>query len=73
MIAERQGRFDQALGYYAEALRLHPEQAWLHEQTGRVLVRLGRPADARTHFERAVELEPNRESARKALGELPTS
>jgi tetratricopeptide (TPR) repeat protein len=70
-IAERQGQLDQALGHYLEALCIHPEQAWLHEQRGHVLEELGRPAEARICFEKAIELDPKRESARKALAGLP--
>jgi tetratricopeptide (TPR) repeat protein len=72
-IAEQQGRLDQALGYYGEALRLHPDQAWLHEQMGRVLAKLGRPSGARACFEKAIELDPKRESARQALASLPAT
>ena len=70
-VAERRGQPENALKYFDEALLLRPEQAWLHEQTGRVLAKLGRPAEARARFEKALELEPKRESARQALGELP--
>jgi tetratricopeptide (TPR) repeat protein len=70
-IAERQGRLDQALAYFGEALRLHPEQAWLQEKTGHVLAMLGRPIEARACFEKAINLDPKRESARQALGALP--
>jgi tetratricopeptide (TPR) repeat protein len=70
-IAERQGRLDQALGYFGEALRLHPEQAWLQEKTGHVLATLGRPIEARACFEKAINLEPKRESAREAMAALP--
>jgi tetratricopeptide (TPR) repeat protein len=70
-IAERQGRFEQTLGYYEEALRLHPEQSWLHEQAARILAKLNRPADARAQLEKALELDPKRDSARQALAALP--
>ena len=70
-IADRQGSSEAALKYFEAALRLHPEQAWLQEQTGSVLLKLARPADARGRFEKALELEPKRESARKALEALP--
>jgi Flp pilus assembly protein TadD len=70
-IAERQGQAEAALKLFDEALRLRPEQAWLHEQTGRLLVKLGRPIDARARFEQSLQLEPKRESARQALAELP--
>ena len=70
-VAERRGQPENALKYFDEALLLRPEQAWLHEQTGRVLAKLGRPAEARARFEKSLKLEPKRESARQALGELP--
>jgi tetratricopeptide (TPR) repeat protein len=72
-IAERRGELEQALGYYEEALSLHPEQAWLHEQTGHVLAKLGRTAGARACFEKAIELDAKRESARQALAALPAT
>jgi tetratricopeptide (TPR) repeat protein len=70
-IAERQDQPDSALNLFDEALLLRPDQAWLYEQTGSVLVKLGRPADARARFEKALALEPKRESARQAMAGLP--
>jgi tetratricopeptide (TPR) repeat protein len=42
------------------AVELAPDQDRLHYELGLVLLRLGRPADARDAFERAVELNPER-------------
>jgi tetratricopeptide (TPR) repeat protein len=72
VIAERQDQPESALKLFDEALLLRPEQAWLYEQTGRVLVKLGRPAEARARFEKALGIEPERESARQALAGLPS-
>ena len=72
-LAERQEQFEEALKDFEEALQLHPGQAWLEETTAKVLVRLNRPAEARVRLEKALALEPGRESARQALAGLPAA
>jgi Flp pilus assembly protein TadD len=69
-LAERQQQLAAALQDFEEALQLRPDQSWLEEKTGLVLGRLGRPAEARRHLEKALALEPSRESARQALAGL---
>ena len=49
--------------------RMHPP-AQVHRHRGLALQGLGRTADARAAFERALELDPDLEEARAALGEL---
>jgi Flp pilus assembly protein TadD len=72
-LAEQQDQFGAALKDFEEALQLHPGQAWLEETTAKVLVRLNRPAEARVRLEKALALEPGRESARRALAGLPAA
>lgn len=69
-IAERQDQPEAAVKLFDEALLVRPDQAWLYEETGLALVKLGRPAEARARFEKALELEPKRDSARQALTAL---
>ena len=50
------GDFEGALAKYQDAVARHPEDAEAHSNLGQVLVRLGRPAEAVPHFDRAIEL-----------------
>jgi Flp pilus assembly protein TadD len=50
------GDFEGALSQYQEAVSRHPEDAESHSNLGQVLVRLGRPAEALPHFDRAIAL-----------------
>lgn len=50
------GDFEGALAKYQEAVARLPEDAETHSNLGQVLVRLGRPAEALPHFDRAIEL-----------------
>jgi tetratricopeptide (TPR) repeat protein len=75
-VHESLGNLDTCLGLYQEALRLDPGQAWGHARVGRILVRLGRVAEAIPYLDRAQEfgawdpytLEELRR-ARKAMGD----
>ena len=74
------GDFEGALAKYQDAIARHPEDAEAHSNLGQVLVRLGRPAEALPHFDRAIELIQgrwayhfNRARALRLLGRLDES
>ena len=74
------GDFENALAKYQDAVARHPEDAETHSNLGQVLVRLGRPAEALPHFDRAIELIQgrwayhfNRARALRLLGRLDES
>lgn len=74
------GDFESALRKYQDATARNPEDAEAHSNLGQVLVRLGRPAQALPHFDRAIELIQgrwayhfNRARALKLLGRLDES
>ncbi len=69
-IAEKGDDFAGASAHYEAAARLKPDHAGAQYASGRMLVRLDKKADARRRFEAALQLNPNLESARKALTEL---
>lgn len=52
---ERAFRLDQALGAYRKAIALDPELAEAHLRMGRVLLAMGRPAEAEAAFTRVPE------------------
>lgn len=69
-IAERGEDFASALGHYEAADKLRPGQAGTILASGRMLAKLGRTDEARARFEAALKINPELESAKKALAEL---
>ena len=74
------GDVEGALKKYQDAIARNPEDAEAHSNLGQVLVRLGRPAEALPHFDRAIALIEgrwayhfNRARALKLLGRLDES
>jgi Flp pilus assembly protein TadD len=74
-IASKDENYAEALVHYEAAANLKPSHAGVQAGCGRVLVKLGRKDEARARFEAALKLNPELESAKKALAELdkPTS
>ena len=60
LVAERQGRQQDARKYLERALAAAEDYVDVHIALGRVEAGAGRRAEARRHFERAVELDPSR-------------
>lgn len=69
-IAEQSEDFAAALAQYETAAQLRPKSAGLQVAAGKMLVKLGRQAEARARFEAALVLDPQRDAAKKALAEL---
>jgi tetratricopeptide (TPR) repeat protein len=55
---ERQGRFDEALAEYREALRLEPRSYQIHNSYGNLLGKMGRPDEALAEYREAIRLNP---------------
>jgi tetratricopeptide (TPR) repeat protein len=73
----RQGRFDESVAYFHEALRLRPDYADAHCNLGSVLTFQGRYAEAVASYEQALRLQPeepvvlnNLSNALRHLGRL---
>jgi tetratricopeptide (TPR) repeat protein len=62
-LATLRGRHDAALAAYVEAATIAPERALPHTSIGTVSLRVGRPADALTAFDHALDRAPNDEGA----------
>ncbi len=62
-----QGRLEEAIAEYREALRLEPDYADGHNTLGYVLEAQGRREEAKAAFEEALRLLPRHERAKKGL------
>ena len=56
---ERAGRFEEALGRYAESLRTDPDQAYVHVNRGNALAALGQVVEAEGAYRQALLLDPD--------------
>ena len=56
---DAQGRFEEALVPYREALRIAPERYQIHNNLGNILGILGRPEEALAEYREAVRLKPD--------------
>jgi tetratricopeptide (TPR) repeat protein len=63
-VAMLHGRLKEALQHYTEATQLADHRALPHASVGLVLLQLGRAADALAAYDRALEREPDNETAR---------
>jgi Flp pilus assembly protein TadD len=64
----REGKFQQALEAASQALTLDPSSAEAEEVAGTAQFGLGNLPSAQQHMQRALALQPNRVTARRALG-----
>lgn len=69
-IANKDEKYAEALVHYEAAANLKPGHAGVQAGCGRVLAKLGRKDEARARFEAALKINPELESAKKALAEL---
>jgi Flp pilus assembly protein TadD len=54
----REGKLEEALAVYRKELAANPDSLAAHNAAGVVLDHLGRTAEARTHFQRVIDLAP---------------
>jgi len=65
-----QGRLDEAIAEFREALRLNPNMAQAHLNLGNVLSDRGQVDEAIAHYQRALEIQPNLAEAHYSLGNV---
>ena len=65
--AFQEGKIEEALTHYTEALELDPQSPELHTDFGLVLVQQGRLEEAAEHFSEALKLNPDDQTARENL------
>ena len=69
--ALREGRLDEALGVYRKELAANPDSVAAHNAAGTVLDLMGQGAEARQHFQRAIDAAPD--AAAKAAAQRQMS
>jgi Flp pilus assembly protein TadD len=67
VLADRQRKFAQARRHYTEALKVRPDLAIVWNNLGYSIFLMGDPENAISYMERALELDPSHEPARKNL------
>ncbi|MBI4597815.1 MAG: tetratricopeptide repeat protein [Candidatus Omnitrophica bacterium] len=67
-LMRREGRLDEAVAYYTQALRVIPDHPEAHFNLGFVLIRQRNLAEAIEHYRRALELYPEYPEAHNNLG-----
>ena len=68
LLATRDGRLDEAVRCFKEALKLSPDYWISLENLGNAYRQMGRPAEARTALERALALNPRDPGSNYSLG-----
>jgi tetratricopeptide (TPR) repeat protein/peroxiredoxin len=68
LLAAREGRTSEAVGYFQEALKLSPDHSIALDNLGSAYRQQKRWEDARKTYERALELRPNDADANYGLG-----
>jgi tetratricopeptide (TPR) repeat protein len=67
---DAQGRFDEAVGYYREAVRLNPVRYQVHNNLGNILDHLGRTDEALAEYREAVRLKPDLAFLHNGTGQM---
>jgi len=62
------GKTDEAMFHFEQALRIEPTEATIHSGLGSALLKLGRRREALNHLKQAIDTDPNLVSARCSLG-----
>ena len=66
----RQGRLQEAIGHYEQALRIKPDYAEAHYNLGVALEQAGRVQEAIGHYEQALRIKPDFAEAQNKLARL---
>jgi len=57
--AQQEGDFDRALTFYAKAIALNPDDAWIYNNVGVIYEQMGLPEKAELQYLKALEIQPD--------------
>jgi Flp pilus assembly protein TadD len=63
-----QGRTEEAISHYREAIRIDPKLVSGHNNLGVALMKTGKPEEAIAHYQEALRIDPENAAARTNLG-----
>lgn len=67
VLYRRKGDFKTSLRHYTRALRINPEEPYIHYNIGRVYLDMKNHEKAREFFEKAIKIDPGFEQAKQVL------
>jgi tetratricopeptide (TPR) repeat protein len=67
VLYRKKGDFKNALKNYEKALRIHPDEPFIHYNIGRLFLDMKDPGKATEYFEKAVIIDPDFKEARQVL------
>ena len=70
VLYRRRGDLQTSLNYYRKALKVHPEEPHIHYNIGRLYFELKLPDQAKTAFNKALELDPDFNEAKEVLNAI---
>lgn len=70
LVLAAQGKPDEAMGHYIEALRIDPNFVIVHNNLGVVLLEQGRQEEAAMHFTKALRIDPSCAGAHNNLARM---
>jgi tetratricopeptide (TPR) repeat protein len=70
LASAQQGRFEEAINHWEQALQSKPDYAEAHYNLGVALEEVGRAQEAIGHYEQALRIKPDFVQAQKQLARL---
>jgi tetratricopeptide (TPR) repeat protein len=67
-VFSREGKLNDAVGHYEEALRIKPDYVEAHANLAFALFRMGRTSEAIEHYQQALRIQPDYAEAHNGLG-----
>ena len=68
LVLAAQGKLEEAIEHYEQALQIKPNYAYAHNNLGNALARQGKLTEAIQHYERALQIKPDYAKAYNNLG-----
>ena len=70
VLYRKKGETEKALQQYMKAIKVHPQEPFIHYNIGRLYLDMRDPAQARKYFAMAINIKPDFEEAREVLNAI---